>query len=135
VTGVRTRLPDGWVREVERDVRALGGVVFYLLVLGRALVGPFWDLAVPLVVIGVALVVAFPWLRAVDLYLTRALVAAVLVSRHYDDPVFASFAAVVFALMVVSAVRLGRPIPDVVRGVAVGAVAAAVGVAIATAID
>jgi hypothetical protein len=135
VTGKPSRVRPEWVREVGRDVMALGGVVFYALVLGRALVGPFWDLAIPLAVLGAAFALALPLLRGVDLYLTRALLVAVMVSRHYHDPVFATFAAVAFVAMVVFAIRLGRPVPAVVRGVALGAVASGVAVLMATAID
>lgn len=123
----RLRLSQGWIQEVERDVMALGGVVFYVLVVGRALVGPYWDLAVPLLVLGAALLVGYPLLRTTDLYLTRGLVVAVLVSRHYEDPVFATFAAVIYGLMTFFAPRLGHSAPSITRGVALGAAASGVG--------
>jgi len=117
-------LSETWVREVERDVLALGGAVFYFLVLGRSLVGPFWDLVVPLLVVAGLLIVALPLLRGTDLYLTRAMVVAVLISRHYDDVVFAIFAAVIFALMVLFAFRLDRPRSAILQGLLLGTVLA-----------
>jgi hypothetical protein len=128
-------LREGWVQEVQRDVMALGGAVFYARVLGRALVGPYWDLAVPLLVVGVGLLVGYPLLRNTDLYLTRGLLVAVLVSRHYDDLVFAVFATITYVLMTVFAVRLGRSVPAVVRGIALGAAASAGGWVIADLAD
>ncbi len=118
---------EDWLQNVERDVMALGGVVFYALVVGRSLVGPYWDLVTPLLVLGAVLLAAYPLLRSTDLYLTRALLVGVLVSRHYDDPIFATFTAVIYVLMIVAAVRLGRPHADVTRGVALGVVASTIG--------
>jgi hypothetical protein len=133
--GWRLRPSETWVRDVQRDVLALGSVVFYLLVLGRALVGPFWDLVVPLLVVGVGLLVAVPLLRGTDLYLTRAMVVAVLVTRHYGDVVFGVFAAVAFVSMVVFAFRLDRPRPAIARGLALGAVLSVGAYALAGAVE
>jgi hypothetical protein len=134
--GWRLRPSETWVREVQRDVLALGGVVFYLLVLGRALVGPFWDLVVQLLVVGVGLLVALPLLRGTtDLYLTRAMVVAVLVTRHYGDVVFGVFAAVAFVSMVVFAFRLDRPRAAIARGLALGAVLSVGAYALAGAVE
>jgi hypothetical protein len=127
---VRGRVNPGWLSEVERDVLALGGVVFYVLVLGRSLVGPFWDLVVPLTVIGLGLLLAAPLLHGTDLYVTRSAVVAVLVTLHYEDPVFGAFAAVAFAGLIAAALHLGRSRAGVVRGLVLGLVLAAVGTAL-----
>ena len=129
------RVSRSWLREIQRDLMALGSVVFYLLVLGRALVGPYWDLAIPLLVVGVALLAVHPSLKRTDLYLTRSLIVAVLVTRHYGDLVFGLFAAVAFVLMVLSAPGLGRSRSIIVRGLALGVVASAVAFALAEWID
>lgn len=124
---VGTRVREGWLHEVQRDVMALGGVVFYVLVIARSLVGPYWDLLVPLLVFGGALLLAYPLLRAVDLYLTRGLLVAVLTSYHYDDPVFAVFAGAIYVVMIGSAIGLGRPRDAIARGVALGVVVSVIG--------
>jgi len=118
---------EGWLREVARDLMALGSVVFYVLVLGRALVGPYWDLAVPLTVAGLALAAATAVLRSTDLYLTRGLLVAVLVTRHYGDVVFGVFAGVAFVLMVAAALLLERGRTAVGRGVVLGVALGAAG--------
>jgi hypothetical protein len=129
------RLSESWLREVQRDLMALGSVVFYVLVLGRALVGPYWDLATPLLVVGVALLAVHPLLDRADLYLTRALIVAVLVTRHYGDVVFGLFAAAAFVLMVLSAPSLGRSRSSIVQGLALGFVASGAAFALAEWID
>ena len=110
---------------------ALGSIVFYLLVLGRSLIGPFWDLVVPLVVVGVVLLAATPWLRSTDLYLTRGVVVAVLVTQHYGDPVFGAFAGVAVVAMAFFAIRLGHPRAAVGRGLGLGGVLSVVGAVLA----
>ena len=129
------RISDGWLREVQRDVLALGSVVFYLLVLGRALVGPFWDLAVPLVVVGAGLAAASPLLKSADLYLTRGGILAVLVTRHYGDVVFGLFAATALMSMTLFAYRLGRSGTAIARGLILGAGLSGVAYALAEWID
>ena len=129
------RVSERWLREVQRDLLALGSVVFYVLVLGRALVGPYWDLAIPLVVVGVVLWALHRFLEGTDLYLARALIVAVLVTRHYGDAVFGLFAAGAFVLMVLSAPALGRSGSSIVKGIVVGLVASGAAFALAEWID
>jgi hypothetical protein len=129
------RVSERWLHEVQRDLMALGSVVFYVLVLGRALVGPFWDLATPLLVVGVALLAVNALLSQADLYLTRALIVAVLVTRHYGDLVFGMFAAAAFVLMVLSAPGLGRSRSSIVQGLALGVVLSVAGYGLAERID
>jgi hypothetical protein len=129
------RVSEQWRREVQRDLMALGSVVFYLLVLGRALVGPYWDLATPLLVVGIGLLVVHPLLRSADLYLARALIVAVLVTRHYGDVVFGLFAGAAFVLMLVSAPALGRSRAAIAQGLAIGVVASGVAFLLAERID
>lgn len=110
---------------------ALGSVVFYVLVLGRSLVGPYWDLVVPLGVAGALMLVGLPVLRSVDLYPTRGVLVGVLVTRHYDDVVFGVFSAVALVLLVASAIDLGRSPRTVWLGLALGVVASAPAFALA----
>lgn len=124
-------MTQGGLRRIERDVMALGSPVFYLLTIGRGLVGPFWDLVVPLVAIGTALMVGQRWLRDADLYLTRGLVVAVLLTYHYRSVVFGVFAAAVFGFMVVASRDLGSSRGAVVGGVLVGVGGALIGFALA----
>ena len=135
VRRVTAHVSDTWVRETGRDLLALGSATFYVMVIGRALVGPFWALLIPLLVIGAGLVVA-AWQRwDVDLSVVRGLVIAVLLTQHYEDAVFGVFAAGAFVLMVVAAIHLGRSRRSVERGIAAGLAAGAIGLAMASLID
>ena len=122
---------DGWLERIERDAMALGSPLFYLLVIGRGLVGPFWDLVVPLVVLGLAMTAGHRWLSSTDLYLSRALVLAVLITNHYEDVAFGVFAAAAFGFMLFASLDLGTERRAVRRGVLAGAGAAIVGLGLA----
>ena len=124
-------MSHGWLRRIERDVMALGSPVFYVLVIGRGLVGPFWDLVVPLVAIGAALMVGQRWLHDADLYLSRGLVVGALTTNHYGDAIFGVFAAAAFGFMVYAAQDLGSSRRAVVVGVLIGLAGAIIGLAMA----
>ena len=124
-------LTDGWLRRVERDVMALGSPVFYILVVGRGLVGPFWGLVIPLVAIGAALIVGHRWLRGADLYLTRGAVLAVLTTNHYGDARFGVFAAAAMGFMVYAARDLGGTRRELLGGSLLGVAAASIGYGLA----
>jgi hypothetical protein len=86
-------------------------------------------------VVGVVLLAVHALLEGADLYLTRALIVAVLVTRHYGDVVFGLFAAAAFVLMVLSAPHLGRSRSSIAQGLAVGVVASGAAFALAEWID
>lgn len=124
-------MPPTWLRRTERDAMALGSPLFYFLVVGRGLVGPFWDLVVPLLIVGAALLVTHPLLRGVNLYLTRAAVLGVLTTNHYGDAVFALFAAAAYCFVVFAARDLGGTRREVLSGVLLGVCVGIIGYGLA----
>lgn len=127
------KLSDNWNKEVQRDILALGSPVFYFLTIGRALVGPFWDLFNPLIILAVALFVISRAYPLIDLYIARGLVLAVMITRHYNDILFGLFALVAIVLMVASALNIGKSKPAVKRGIWLGIALSAVGYPLAAA--
>jgi hypothetical protein len=117
---VLTRQNKPWVTDLQRDVLALGSVVFYFLVIGRALVGPFWDLFVPLMIIAATLVIVNYFSKRFDLYITRGIVLAIFVTRHYGDIIFGVFAAIAMTAMIIASVNLGTSKKKIEQGVLLG---------------
>lgn len=111
-----------WIKQAERDVLALGSVVFYFLVIGRALVGPFWDLFTPLIIVAVILVTVNQFYKDIDLYLTRAMVVGSMTTQHYSDVIFGLFALVLLAVMVFASYNQGNSRPKIIRGLMLGLV-------------
>lgn len=125
MAGILRKPREQWVHELERDLMALGSVVFYFLVIGRALVGPFWDLFIPLAIIAVIIIFINFISQEFDLYIARGIVMAIFVTRHYGDIVFGIFAAVVMIAMIISSVRLGTPRQKITRGALLGLICSA----------
>lgn len=130
-----SRFNKVWNREVQRDILALGSPVFYILTIGRALVGPFWDLLNPLVLIAVILYVLYKTVPAVDFYLARGLILATFITRHYNDLLFGLFAFIAFIGMVAAAVNIGKSKAVVTRGIWLGTALSIVGYPIAVISD
>jgi len=125
------RINDNWKREIQRDILALGSPVFYFLVIARALVGPFWDLANPLLILAPVLYLISRSKLEVDLYLSRSLLMIVVITMHYGDIKFGLFSGLIWLAMVNAASNLGRNKGQITGGILLGAVLAIVGAFIA----
>ncbi len=65
--------------------------------------------------------------RGSNLHIARVLILVVFTSIFYKSPQFTIFAVLVWAAMIFSLVRLKVPSGEIVRGIAIGAVAVAAG--------
>ncbi|RPI74122.1 MAG: hypothetical protein EHM47_04485, partial [Ignavibacteriales bacterium] len=91
-----------WTRDISRDIIALGSIVFYSLVLIRALVGPFWIFFTYLASAAIFLFVLFLLHKNFETYLARGIILASGTSYFYQDFIFALFALFIYILMVIS---------------------------------
>lgn len=114
-------------QEVLRDVVALGGLPFYLLVAARAAIGPYPAFLSQVVIALPVLILLARLTPKSNLHTARALILVVFTSIFYESPLFTVFSALVWAFMIISLVRLKIPYGEIVRGVTLGAVSAVVG--------
>jgi hypothetical protein len=108
--------------EIARDVIALGGVPFYLLVLVRAAIGEYISF---LVEVAAALPVLYLLSIAVkgsNLHIARALILVVFTSLFYKALPFTLFSTLVLCGMIYALVRLNKPAGEILKGIAIGAV-------------
>lgn len=110
-----------------RDVVALGGLPFYLLVAARAAIGPYPAFLSQVVIALPVLILLARLVRVSNLHIARALILVVFTSIFYKSPQFTIFAALVWAAMIFSLVRLKVPSGEIVKGIAIGAVSIAAG--------
>lgn len=120
-TGIN-RFKISWNKEIQRDILALGSPVFYFLTVGRALVGPFWDLLNPLIVLAAVVYAVSGVYPLINLYIARGIVLATLVTRHYNDIIFGVFALVALVMMIMAALSINNNKTSVVQGVWLGIV-------------
>lgn len=117
----------GTRQEIFRDVVALGGLPFYLLVAARAAIGPYPAFLSQVVIALPVLILLARLVRGSNLHIARALILVVFTSIFYKSPQFTIFAALVWAGMIFSLVRLKVPTEEIVKGIAIGAVSIAAG--------
>jgi hypothetical protein len=114
-------------QEIFRDIVALGGLPFYLLVAARAAIGPYPAFLSQVVIALPVLILLARLGRDSNLHIARALILVVFTSIFYKSPQFTIFAALVWAGMIFSLVRLKVPSGEIARGIALGAVSIAAG--------
>jgi len=112
-----------WKKEFSRDLLALGSIIFYVLVLGRSLIGPYWPFVVQLTLSGIVLFLIYLFYKKADYYTGRALILLYFTSLFYKDLVYSLFASFVFILIFVSSYFVGNKIKNIVYGVVFGIVA------------
>lgn len=116
-----------WIKRIERDVLALGSIVFYFLVLGRALVGPFVVLITQLITAGVILFLIYIVHRRFDTYLARGIILAIFTSLFYDNTIYLVFVSIVFVIMILSSYHIGSSKQNILKGVIFGAIGSVIG--------
>jgi len=116
-----------WIRDISRDIIALGSIVFYSLVLIRALVGPFWIFFTYLASAAIFLFVLFLLHKNFETYLARGIILASGTSYFYQDFIFALFALFIYILMVISSNYIGNPKSRIIKGILFGMLAVGLG--------
>ena len=113
-------MPD-WKREIARDSLALGSILFYAIVIIRAIIGEH-SLFVAQTVI--AIIVLFLLSRVIkgSPYLARGFVLFVLTSLFYNDKLFTIFAFVLIVILIVSLNYLGVKRNVILKGLLLGMV-------------
>lgn len=120
-----------WIKETARDIIALGSIVFYFLVAGRALVGPFWVFFTFLCSAAMSVLIIYFFHKNFETYIARGIILAIGTSYFYGDLIFTLFAAVVYILMVVSSYYLRDSYLIIIKGIIFGLTSTGVGYLIA----
>ena len=111
----------GWLKTVARDIVAVGGVPFFILVLVRV-----WLLDNPVyfsqfVIAGVLFLGAF-FLFKQNVYAGLGLIVLVFTSIYYADNTYTVFVAVAYVLLLVGLFYLKEDWKKILLGIVVGAV-------------
>ena len=109
-----------WKKEIARDITALGSIPFYLIVIVRAVVGPYWPFFYHLVIALLVLIILSVMVKDANQRIARGLVLAVFTSFFYGAQLYAVFAALLWAGMILSSRYLKVKNKEVVTGVILG---------------
>jgi len=110
-----------WLRETARDIIALGGLPFFVLVLVRVWMLDNVVYFSQFVIAGIVFGLAFLWIRQ-DVYAGLGLIILVFTSLYYGDFLYVVFGSVAYCLLVVSLFYLGRYWKKVILGILIGGI-------------
>jgi len=108
-------------REWARDVVSLGSIFFYLLVVARALIGPFRPFIDQLIIAAIVLTLISIFYRKYDGYSCRGLILLFFTISFYNSFRFDIFAMFIFLVLVFSSYILGNKMREIAKGLAIGA--------------
>jgi hypothetical protein len=114
-------------KEISRDIMALGGIPFYFLVIGRALVGKFTPFVFQLLIAFVILLSISAINKNFNHHLARATVLVVFTSLFYNDAIYTVFAVIVLLAMLLSLLYLKTRIKAIVQSMMFGFICSGIG--------
>src|SRR3989338_593690 len=116
-----------WLKEIARDLVALGSIPFYLLVVVRSVIGDYYAFVYQMVIAAIAIFVLYFLIKDLSLHVARSLVITFFTSLFYKEIIFMTYAAFVWVLLLFAAYYVKRKIGHVLRGVAIGVLSSLIG--------
>ncbi|MBT7102186.1 hypothetical protein HN935_01610 [archaeon] len=116
---------DGWLKVLARDLIALGGLPFFVLVLVRVWMLDNMAYFLQFAIAGVIFGLLFLFVKQ-DVYAGLGLIVLVFTSLYYGDFLYSVFGSVAYCLLLVSLFYLERDWKRVIFGVLIGAVGSGV---------
>ena len=120
-------METSWLKEIARDLLALGSIPFYFLVIIRAIIGKYNIFVYQMLIAAVAIFVLYFIIKNSSTHIARSLVAVVFTSLFYKEMLYTFFATLIWVLLLISAYHLKRSFGSVFRGVIIGLVSSLAG--------
>jgi hypothetical protein len=120
-------MKTSWLKEIARDLLALGSIPFYFLVIIRAVIGKYNIFVYQLVIAAIVIFILYFIIKNSNLHIARSLVIVAFTSLFYQAMLYTIFAALVWILLVVSAYYIKRNIGFIMRGVIIGVISSFLG--------
>ena len=109
-----------WLKEISRDLLALGSIPFYFLVVIRAIIGNYNIFVYQMLIAAILIFILNFIVKDSNLYLSRALVILVFTSLFYKEMIFTIFATSIWILGLLAAYYLRRKIRYILRAIIIG---------------
>ena len=116
-----------WKKEIARDAMAFGSILFYFIVIIRAIIGEFMPFVYQLLIAIAILIVLSFIIKNTNHHIARAVPLVVFTSLFYQDNLFTVFAILLFIVMILSAFYIKIKNEEIVKGVVLGLIASLVG--------
>ena len=120
-------MKSSWLKEIARDLLALGSIPFYFLVTIRAVVGKYSIFVYEMIIAAMAMLILYFIIKNSNFHVARSLVALIFTSFFYKETVYTFFASIIFILLLISAYYTKRNLGFAVRGIIIGLISSLAG--------
>ena len=115
-------MKKSWLKEIARDLLALGSIPFYFLVVIRAIIGKYNVFVYQMLAAAIAIFILCFIIKGSDLHVARAFAAVVFTSLFYKERIYTIFAGLVWVLLLFAAYYTRKNLKSVIKGILVGAI-------------
>jgi len=112
---------DSWIKTAARDIIAIGGVPFFILVLARVYMLNNPEYFSQFLISGAVFLLAFLLFKQ-NVYSGLGLITLVFTSMYYNDVIFTVFGVIAYALLLVGLFYLKEDWKKVISGILIGVV-------------
>ena len=99
-----------WLKEIARDLLALGSIPFYFLVVIRAVIGDNSIFMYQMLIAALVIFIFYFIIKKSDLYAARSLVILFFISLFYKETFFTVFATLIWAFGIIGNYYLKKSI-------------------------
>jgi hypothetical protein len=120
-------MKSSWKYEIARDAMAFGSILFYFIVIIRAIIGKYMPFVYQLLIAWAVLVLISLVIKNANHHIARAFVLLVFVSLFYNENLFTFFAILLWLFMLGAAFYMKEKKEAIIKGIIIGVFAAVVG--------
>ena len=120
-------MKKAWLKEIARDLLAIGSIPFYFLFIIRAIIGEYKIFVYHLIISAISIFILYFIIKDANLHISRSFVALVFSSLFYKEMLFTVFASLVWVLMLFGAYYIKRRFSPIIRGIIIGALSSLAG--------
>ena len=113
-------------KETARDLISFGSLPFFLIIIARAFIGPYWDFVYQMALAFVILLMLSFLFKKSDMYSARSLIIAVFTSIFYQEMKFTIFVSLMWILILAALVYSNVKMKEIIKGIILGAFSSAV---------
>ena len=113
-------------KEAARDLISFGSLAFFMIILARAMIGPYWDFAYQMALAFVILLALSFLFKKSDMYSARSLIVAVFTSLFYQEARFTIFVGIMWLIVLAALAHSNVKMKEIVKGIVLGAFSSAV---------
>lgn len=120
-------MKTSWLKEIARDLLALGSIPFYFLVVVRAVIGKYDIFVYQMLIAAIMIFILYFVIKNSNLHVARSFAAVLFTSLFYKEMIYTVFASLIWILLLVSAYYLKTNVGIVLRGIIIGIISSLAG--------